>query len=401
MEPSGRPDLNRGPHRPERCALPGCATPRGRPSVSRPTAAVAADRPRSGRALLAVEQAGGRRRRRSARRRSRADGAAGRAGRACRRRPGPCRRPSSRSRRRCPTRRSSRRWWPCRSRPSRRRSSSGRRWSRSSVGVVDGAGDRCGRCFATVLVDRAVGRSRPTVAPWSWSPGRPCSVAPPTALAPRLDGVAGRAGSDGRATRRRRRLEADPALGPREPEPPRSDAPVRRGAPPREPRRMPGGRRPRSPACRAPASSSRRASRSIDLRVVVAVEVAWPPGVTAARAVARAGSARGGLGIALRRRHARTGAGERDRRHRGGRLHPSRHRRLPVLRGRHRHLRQRGRGRMRRGDIAATTSPPNHRLPGPRAAAGTRRAWPAPNAGRGRRRRSPPSPRACGTAGSA
>jgi hypothetical protein len=25
---SGRPDLNRGPHRPERCALPGCATPR-------------------------------------------------------------------------------------------------------------------------------------------------------------------------------------------------------------------------------------------------------------------------------------------------------------------------------------------------------------------------------------
>ena len=27
---SGRPDLNRGPHRPERCALPGCATPRCR-----------------------------------------------------------------------------------------------------------------------------------------------------------------------------------------------------------------------------------------------------------------------------------------------------------------------------------------------------------------------------------
>src|SRR5205807_7974329 len=27
-ELSGRPDLNRGPHRPERCALPGCATPR-------------------------------------------------------------------------------------------------------------------------------------------------------------------------------------------------------------------------------------------------------------------------------------------------------------------------------------------------------------------------------------
>src|ERR1700729_3806763 len=28
---SGRPDLNRGPHRPERCALPGCATPRIEP----------------------------------------------------------------------------------------------------------------------------------------------------------------------------------------------------------------------------------------------------------------------------------------------------------------------------------------------------------------------------------
>ena len=27
---SGRPDSNRGPHRPERCALPGCATPRRR-----------------------------------------------------------------------------------------------------------------------------------------------------------------------------------------------------------------------------------------------------------------------------------------------------------------------------------------------------------------------------------
>ena len=27
-EKSGRPDLNRGPHRPERCALPDCATPR-------------------------------------------------------------------------------------------------------------------------------------------------------------------------------------------------------------------------------------------------------------------------------------------------------------------------------------------------------------------------------------
>ncbi|MDX6534468.1 MAG: hypothetical protein QOF68_2212, partial [Gaiellales bacterium] len=27
---SGRRDLNSGPHRPERCALPGCATPRGR-----------------------------------------------------------------------------------------------------------------------------------------------------------------------------------------------------------------------------------------------------------------------------------------------------------------------------------------------------------------------------------
>ena len=30
-EKSGRPDLNRGPHRPERCALPGCATPRIEP----------------------------------------------------------------------------------------------------------------------------------------------------------------------------------------------------------------------------------------------------------------------------------------------------------------------------------------------------------------------------------
>ena len=28
LKQSGRPDLNRGPHRPERCALPGCATPR-------------------------------------------------------------------------------------------------------------------------------------------------------------------------------------------------------------------------------------------------------------------------------------------------------------------------------------------------------------------------------------
>ena len=28
LSQSGRPDLNRGPHRPERCALPGCATPR-------------------------------------------------------------------------------------------------------------------------------------------------------------------------------------------------------------------------------------------------------------------------------------------------------------------------------------------------------------------------------------
>ena len=27
---SGRPDLNRRPHRPERCALPGCATPRSK-----------------------------------------------------------------------------------------------------------------------------------------------------------------------------------------------------------------------------------------------------------------------------------------------------------------------------------------------------------------------------------
>ena len=30
LQISGRPDLNRGPHRPERCALPGCATPRER-----------------------------------------------------------------------------------------------------------------------------------------------------------------------------------------------------------------------------------------------------------------------------------------------------------------------------------------------------------------------------------
>src|SRR5439155_12579010 len=28
---SGRRDLNSGPHRPERCALPGCATPRDAP----------------------------------------------------------------------------------------------------------------------------------------------------------------------------------------------------------------------------------------------------------------------------------------------------------------------------------------------------------------------------------
>jgi hypothetical protein len=33
MKESGRPDSNRGPHRPERCALPGCATPRRRPSI--------------------------------------------------------------------------------------------------------------------------------------------------------------------------------------------------------------------------------------------------------------------------------------------------------------------------------------------------------------------------------
>src|SRR3954471_19443036 len=32
---SGRPDLNRGPHRPERCALPGCATPRSAASIDR------------------------------------------------------------------------------------------------------------------------------------------------------------------------------------------------------------------------------------------------------------------------------------------------------------------------------------------------------------------------------
>src|ERR1700689_2012283 len=36
---SGRPDLNRGPHRPERCALPGCATPRIDPSIPQPSGA--------------------------------------------------------------------------------------------------------------------------------------------------------------------------------------------------------------------------------------------------------------------------------------------------------------------------------------------------------------------------
>src|SRR5205085_10478880 len=35
---SGRPDSNRGPHRPERCALPGCATPRGSGSIPHPIA---------------------------------------------------------------------------------------------------------------------------------------------------------------------------------------------------------------------------------------------------------------------------------------------------------------------------------------------------------------------------
>ena len=43
---SGRPDLNRGPHRPERCALPGCATPRERrlsqSGARRPSGLVAA-----------------------------------------------------------------------------------------------------------------------------------------------------------------------------------------------------------------------------------------------------------------------------------------------------------------------------------------------------------------------
>ena len=34
---SGREDLNLRPHRPERCALPGCATPRGKPEYRRPT----------------------------------------------------------------------------------------------------------------------------------------------------------------------------------------------------------------------------------------------------------------------------------------------------------------------------------------------------------------------------
>src|ERR1700749_4936263 len=47
---SGRPDLNRGPHRPERCALPGCATPRRYP---------VSHRHRSRRASPAREEAGG------------------------------------------------------------------------------------------------------------------------------------------------------------------------------------------------------------------------------------------------------------------------------------------------------------------------------------------------------
>jgi hypothetical protein len=47
---SGRPDLNRGPHRPERCALPGCATPRIEP-VSHSSAG-------SGRRGLGVGNAG-------------------------------------------------------------------------------------------------------------------------------------------------------------------------------------------------------------------------------------------------------------------------------------------------------------------------------------------------------
>src|SRR5579862_5438485 len=35
---SGRPDSNRGPHRPERCALPDCATPRRAESIPHPRA---------------------------------------------------------------------------------------------------------------------------------------------------------------------------------------------------------------------------------------------------------------------------------------------------------------------------------------------------------------------------
>jgi len=49
---SGRPDLNRGPHRPERCALPGCATPRMDPvshrgADSRSPARSGEDRPQA------------------------------------------------------------------------------------------------------------------------------------------------------------------------------------------------------------------------------------------------------------------------------------------------------------------------------------------------------------------
>ena len=48
----GRPDLNRGPHRPERCALPGCATPRVRRRLSQRTSR--GDRPRDDTQALSI-----------------------------------------------------------------------------------------------------------------------------------------------------------------------------------------------------------------------------------------------------------------------------------------------------------------------------------------------------------
>jgi hypothetical protein len=48
MDQSGRPDLNRGPHRPERCALPGCATPRSSSSITQVRGAASTGRDRRG-----------------------------------------------------------------------------------------------------------------------------------------------------------------------------------------------------------------------------------------------------------------------------------------------------------------------------------------------------------------